>query len=75
MCGSEIMSINHQTTGYLNWHIADTGNGKCVRMCCSGDVAWIENVFCKHGIQLGLVFKVLVTTTCFAGACISGVSL
>ena len=46
------MSVNHQTTGYLNWHIVDTGNGRGVRMCCFGEVAWVEHSFCKHGIQL-----------------------
>ena len=74
MCGEEIMSVNPQTTGYLNWHIADTGNGKSVRLCCFGEVAWVESAFCKHGIHLDLVL-VLVRTTCFAGACISGISL
>ena len=52
------MSVNPQTTGYLNWHIADTGNGKGVRLCCFGEVSWVENAFCKHGIQLNLVFGV-----------------
>ena len=54
MGGAEIMSVNHQTTCYLNWHIADTPNG----LCCFGEVAWVENAFCKHGIQLDLVFGV-----------------
>ena len=58
MCGAEIVSVNPQTTGYLNWHIADNGNGKGVRLCCFGEVAWVENAFCKHGIQLDLVFRV-----------------
>ena len=59
------MSVNPQTTGYLNWHIADTGNGKGVRPrrpSVSMAFSWI-------------LFLVLVRTTCFAGACISGVSL
>ena len=42
------MSVNPQTTGYLNWHIADTGNGKGVRLCCFGEVAWVKNAFCKQ---------------------------
>ena len=58
MCGAEIVSVNHQTTGYRNLHIVDTGNGKGVRLCCFGEVAWIENAFCKYGIQLDLVFGV-----------------
>ena len=37
------MSVNPQTTGNLNWHIADTGNGKGVRLCCFCEVAWVEN--------------------------------
>ena len=53
-----IMSVNHQAKCYLNWHIANTGNGKGVRLCCFGEVAWVENAFCKHGIQLDLVFGV-----------------
>ena len=68
------MSVNPQTTGYLNRLVADTGNGKGVRLFCFGEVAWVENAFYKHGIQLDLVL-VLVRTTCFAGACISGDSL
>ena len=32
VCGAEIMSVNPQTTGNLNWHIADTGNGKGVHL-------------------------------------------
>ena len=52
------MSVNPQTTGYLNWHIADTGNRKGVRLCCFGEVAWVENAICNHGIQLDLVFGV-----------------
>ena len=52
------MSVNPQTTGYLNLHIADTGNGKGVRLCCLCEVAWVENSFCEHGIQLYLVFGV-----------------
>ena len=52
------MSVNPQTTVYLNWHIADTGNGKGVRLCCLGEVAWVENAFYKHGIQLNLVFGI-----------------
>ena len=50
------MSVNPQTTGYLNWHIADTGNGKGVRLCCFGEVAMVDNSFCKRDIQLDLVF-------------------
>ena len=52
------MSVYPQTTGYVNWHIADTGNGKGVRLCCFDEVAWVENAFCKHGIRLYLVFGV-----------------
>ena len=52
------MSVNPHTTGYLNWHIADTGNGKGVRMCCFGEVAGSIMPLCKHGIQLDLVFGV-----------------
>ena len=52
------MAVNPQTTGYLNWHIADTGNRKGVRLCCIGEVAWVENAICNHGIQLDLVFGV-----------------
>ena len=52
------MSVNPQTTGYLNWHILDTGNGLGVRLCCFGEVAWVENAFCKQGIQVDLVFGV-----------------
>ena len=52
------MSVNPQTTGYLNWHIADTGNRKGVRLCCFGEVAWVENAICNHGIQSDLVFGV-----------------
>ena len=68
------MSVNPQTTGYLNWHIAYTGNDQGVRVCCFGEVTWVDNAFCKQDIQVDL-FLVLVRTTCFAGACISGVSL
>ena len=52
------MSVNPQTTGYLNWHIADTGNRNCVRLCCFGEVAWVENAISNHVIQLDLVFGV-----------------
>ena len=52
------MSVNPQTTGYLNWHIADTGNRKGVRLCCFDEVAWVENAICNHGIQLDLVVGV-----------------
>ena len=52
------MSVNPQTTGYLNWHIADTGNRKGVRLCCFGEVTWVENAICNHVIQLDLVFGV-----------------
>ena len=31
---------------------------KRVRPCCFGEVAWVENAFCKNGIQLDLVFGV-----------------
>ena len=70
-----IMSVNPQTTGYLNWHIADTGNGKGVRLCCFGEVAWVENAFSVSMAFSWILFLVLARTTCFAGACISGVSL
>ena len=52
MCEAKIMLVNPQTTGYLNWHIADTGNGQGVRLCCFGEVAWVENALCKHGNQV-----------------------
>ena len=45
-----------RTTVYLNWLIADTGNG--TRLCCFGEVAWVKNAFCKHVIQLDLVVGV-----------------
>ena len=41
------MSVNPQTSDYLNWHNADTGNGNDV-----------ENAFCMNGNQLDLVFGV-----------------
>ena len=65
------MSVNPQTTGNLNWHIADTGNGKGVRLCCFCEVAWVKNASVSMAFTLILV---LVRTTCFAGACISGVT-
>ena len=34
------------------------GNGKGVHLCCFGEVAWVENAFCKHDIQLDLVFYI-----------------
>ena len=52
------MTVNHQTTGYLNWHIADSDNGKSVLLCCFDEVAWVKNAFCKHVIQLDLVVGV-----------------
>ena len=68
------MSVNPQTTGYHNWHIADTGNGKGVRLCCFVEVAWVKNAFCKHGIQLDLVFGV-GEDDLLCWSLISGVSL
>ena len=68
------MSVNPQTTGNLNWHsIADTGNGKGVRLCCCCEVAWVENASVSMAFTW-ILFLVLVRTTCFAGACISGVT-
>ena len=58
MCGAEIVSVNPQTTGYLNWHIEYTGNGKGVCLCCFGELAWVDNSFSKRGIQLDLDFGV-----------------
>ena len=52
------MSVNPQTTGYLNGHIADTGNGQDVCLCCFGEVAWVENAFCEQCIQMDLVVGV-----------------
>ena len=52
------MSVNPQTTGYLNWHIADTGNCKGVRLCRFSEAACAENALCEHGFQLDLVFGV-----------------
>ena len=46
----EIMSDNRQASGYLNWHIADSGSGKGVRLGCFDEVAWVKNAFCKNGI-------------------------
>ena len=71
----EIMSDNRQASGYLNWHIADSGSGKGVRLGCFDEVAWVKNVFCKNGIQLDLVVGVDEEYTSSAGACILGVSL
>ena len=67
------MSVNPQTTGNLNWHIADTGNGKGVRLCCFCEVAWVENASVSMAFTW-ILFLVFVRTTCFAGACISGVT-
>ena len=52
------MSVNPQTSDYLNWHTADTGNGKGVRPCCFDDLAWVDKAFCVNGIQLDLVVGV-----------------
>ena len=68
------MSDNPQTTGYLNWHIADTGNGKGVRLCAS--VKQPGSRMSSESMAFSwILFLVLVGTICFAGACISGVSL
>ena len=67
------MSVNPETTGYHNWHIADTGNGKRVCLCCFGEVAWPRMPSVSMAFSW-ILFLVLVRTTCFVGACVSGVS-
>ena len=48
---------------------------KGVRLCCFGEVAWVENAFCKHGIQLDLVFGVGEDDLLHRSLHISGVRL
>ena len=40
------MSVNPQTTGYLNWHTA--GNGKGVRLCCLGEGVHVDTQFTRR---------------------------
>ena len=67
---AKIMSVNHQTTGYLNWHIVEWCASVLLRLSNLDR----ECLLLKRGIQLDL-FLVLVRTTCLAGACILGVCL
>ena len=39
-------------------HRGHRGSRMGVRLCCFGEVAWVENAICNHGILSDLVFGV-----------------
>ncbi len=59
-CTSERVGHVGQSSDHRLSQLAHRGHRqwKGVRLRCLGEVAWVENAFCKHGIQLNLVFGV-----------------
>ena len=39
-------------------HTGTSRTPAMISLCCFGEVAWVENAFRRHGIQLDLVFGV-----------------